>query len=339
MFTVNEVPILADDISVIYELRDQLKINGIELFHTVKETTSNIQVTCPIHNNGQERRPSCGISRVRQERDGVIIPAGTVHCFSCGYSASLPEMISYCFGKDDFGKFGIKWLVRNFQTVAVEERKDLELDLDRKNNHSKEESFVEEAELDRYRFYHPYMWERKLTKEIVEIFDVGYDDNFVLFDKVGVPRGTFRCLTFPVLDISGNCVFVARRSVDTKMFHYPSDSIKPVYGLFETYQHYPDCQELIVCESILNALTCWVYGRPAVALNGTGTPYQYEQLLKFPCRKYITAFDPDDAGSKATGKFREYVGKKKLVTSFDISVGKDLNDLTKNEFESLVEFF
>lgn len=339
MFTVNGAPILADDIAVIYELRDQLRINGIDLFHTIKESSTNIQVTCPIHSEGKERKPSCGISKVSRERDGMITPAGTVHCFSCGYRSTLEEMISNCFGKNDYGVFGSRWLVRNFQTVSVEDRKPIELNFGRNNQDFIQAEFVTEEELDQYRYYHEYMWQRKLTKEIVELFDVGYDDNFILYDKHNRPRGSFRCLTFPVLDDHGRCVFVARRSVDTKMFHYPAGSQKPVYGLFEIYKYCDQINEIIVCESILNALTCWVYGRPAVALLGLGTHNQYEQLLKYPCRKFITGFDPDEAGDKATKDFKNYIGKKRLVTSFEIPESKDLNDLTKNEFELLVEFF
>lgn len=342
MFKVNGLPVIANDLQIIVELKQQLAINGINLFSQIKESESNIQITCPIHNNGQERNPSCGISKKDQIKDGNMIEAGTVHCFSCGYTATLSQMISHCFGKDDYGLFGTKWLTKNFQVVVIEDRKPISLDFMRDTMIKIKEDYIQEDELDKYRFFHPYMFKRKLTDEIIYLFDVGYDDNFILYNSKGSPNGKFKCLTFPVRDIMGNCLFIARRSVDTKLFHYPSESLKPVYGLYELMQKYNDDEikqiELIITESIINALTCWSYGYPAVALLGLGSSYQYKQLLDIPCRKYITGFDGDKAGHYATEKFRKYVGKYKLTTSYDIPQGKDINDLTKNEFEKLVEF-
>ena len=76
--------------------------------------------------------------------------------------------------------------------------------------------------------------------------------------------------------------FVARRAINTKLFHYPDNVEKPVYGA-----HLIDdsVKELYVCESAINALTCWVYGKKAVALLGLGTKYQYDILKKLPVRK------------------------------------------------------
>ena len=44
-----------------------------------------------------------------------------------------------------------------------------------KKEEVKEVTYVSEEELESYRFYHPYMWERKLTPEVVDKFDIGYD--------------------------------------------------------------------------------------------------------------------------------------------------------------------
>lgn len=338
MFTVNEVPILSDELDIILELRSQLNLNGIDRLRSVKRGSGNIQVTCPVHGLGRERKPSCGISTQVRVRDGVAIPAGTVHCFSCGYTATLSEFISHCFNKNDYGSFGTKWLIKNFQTIAVEDRKPLELDLSRTQSTETLE-FVHEDELDSYRFYHDYMWTRGLNEDIVEKFDVGYDPGFTLRDPKGNFRGTFECITFPVRNLNGDCLFVARRAIEHKFFHYPANAIKPVYGLYELNRYASNADEVIICESILNALSCWVNNKPAVALLGLGTVGQFKQLLNIPCRKFITGFDPDNAGAGATQKFKDFMGGKRIVTSFLLPENKDLNDLTKNEFETLVDFF
>lgn len=332
MFYVSGNPILADDLEVLQELKRQLQFNGILRFAEFKVGPRNIQFNCPIHNDGQERKPSCGISTANQEGT----PAGTVHCFACGYTTTLEEMISHCFGKDDAGAFGKEWLIKNFLTISVDSRKPIQLDLDRGKSSGNVEHFITEDELDSYRYYHEYMYKRKLTDEVIEQFDVGYDKHFELKDKEGKVKSVLRCVTFPVRDINGNTLFIARRSVDTKFFHYPDGVEKPVYGLYELPK---DAKEIIICESIFNALTCYVYGKPAVALLGLGTPHQFEQLRKLPCRKFITALDGDDAGRRATVRLKKALGSNKLVTSFIIPDKKDVNDLTFEEFKNLEEIF
>lgn len=331
MFYVNKNPILASELEVLNELKTQLALNGIQRFAEFKPGPRNIQFNCPIHAGGQERKPSCGISTVNKEE----VPAGTVHCFTCGYTATLEQMISHCFGKDDDGVFGREWLIKNFLTISIENRKDIILDLQRGNNKITN-NYITEEELDSYRYYHPYMYKRRLTDEVIEQFGVGYDNHFELKDKFGKVKNVLRCLTFPVRDINGNTLFIARRSVDIKFFHYPEGINKPVYGLYELPK---DAKEVIVCESILNALTCYVYGKPAVALLGLGTEYQYEQLRKLGCRKIITALDPDAAGQRATARLKKALNGSKLVTSYIIPEGKDINDLEKEEFENLQELF
>lgn len=333
---INSIPFVTDLSDIINELRVQLQLNGITLLQNIKETPDDIMVSCPYHKGGQERRPSMGI----RKSDGLC------HCFTCGETHSLQEMISFCFGRnsDLAGSFGWEWLLKNFLTVGVESRKDISLDLSRNRSNNRVE-YVTEKELDSYRYYHEYMWKRKMTAEVVEIFDVGYDCKT-------------KCLTFPVRDVTGGTLFVARRSVVQKFFNYPSGTEKPVYGLYElskAFTTYTDTvagtatvsnyawmpkvlDEVIICESMINAITCWVYGKYAVALNGTGTPHQYEQLKTIPCRKFICALDPDEAGERGYQRLKKGIGNK-LLTKYVIPKGKDINDLSLEEFNALEEVF
>lgn len=331
MFKVNGNPILADDLGVLLELKRQLEKYGILRFNEFKVGTSNIQFNCPIHNEGQERKPSCGISTVNKKD----VQSGTVHCFTCGYTVSLEEMISNCFGKNDNGEFGRQWLIKNFLTVAIEDRKILNLDLGRENNNSKSK-FISEKELDSYRYYHDYMYKRKLTNEIIDKFDIGYDPKFNLVDKFGKVKSTLECITFPVRNEEGNTLFIGRRAINIKLFHYPEGVEKPVYGLYELPK---DADEIIICESFFNTLTSYVYGKPSLALIGLGTEFQYNQLRRLKARKLITAFDPDNAGMKATERLKKAMKGFKIVTSLELPPKKDINDLTLKEFLNLDEIF
>ena len=320
---VNNHVILDDTQDILIELRKQLELNGIKRFAKFIDSGKNIQTNCPFHKEGQERKPSFGINK----------NTGECHCFGCGWSGTLSEMISNCFGKDDFGAYGNKWLIRNFLSVAVESRPDIDVDFCRRKKITSEtKKYISEQELDSYRYTHPYMYKRKLTDEIIDLFDIGYDKST-------------DCITFPNRDINGNCLFIARRSVKTKFFNYPQDVEKPVYGLYEcnicakTIKNwFPN--EIIICESMLDALTCWVYGKYAVALNGTGNENQFKALRNMPNRKFILATDMDEAGLKARERIRQSLGNK-LVTEYvwDINVAKDINDMNKEYFDSLKEVF
>ena len=106
---------------------------------------------------------------------------------------------------------------------------------------------------------------------------------------------------------------------------------KPIYGIYELPK---DCKEIVVCESVFNALTCVKYGKPAIALLGTGNSYQYEQIKQLSVRRIILGFDGDEAGDNAAIRFKKNVTNK-IIHKYDIPRGKDINDLTEEEFKSL----
>ena len=343
---INDVQFNCELMDILQELISQLRANNIQLIQKYKEGPEHIQICCPYHANGMERRPSAGI----RKSDGVF------HCFACNEVHSLQEVISYCFGYTDdiVGKFGWQWLLKNFATVEREERKDVVLDFGSRSRNIlhntmakqnmdsfvRDKKYITEEELDKYRYIHPYMYERGLTDDIIEIFDIGYD-------------ATTETITFPVKDISGNCLFVARRSVKTKFFNYPEGVEKPLYGLYElnTYafsgvKNQPFWHldgipnEVIVTESMLDALSFWTVGKYAVALNGVESELQIEQLKKLPCRKIILATDSDEKGMLARQRIRKKIGDRKLITEYIFPKGrKDANECTKEELMNLEEVF
>lgn len=302
---------------IVNELDVQLRRNYLRPLGKITDSGDNIMICCPyLHGDHYDSNPSAGIKK----------DTGIFHCFACGKVASITELISNCFGYNDGGMFGWRWLTKNFMSVTVEDRRDLKLDMVRGRKIEKPK-YVDEAELDSYRFYHDYMWYRKLTPEIVDRFDIGYDKKT-------------NCLTFPIRDITGNTLFVARRraSKTDKYFNYPSGAEKPLYGIYELSQE-PNVSEVIVCESMLDALTCWVYGKYAVALNGLGTNLQFKQLTQLPCRELIIATDNDSAGQSARANIRKNV-KRKILRQYILPENrKDINDLSKEEFLGLRKIF
>ena len=342
---INDVQFNCELSDILTELVSQLRANNIPLIAKQRDSGDHIQITCPYHSNGMERKPSAGL----RKSDGIF------HCFACGEVHSLPEVISHCFGHDEdlIGTWGWTWLLKNFAIVQVEERKDVELDLSRSGLYSKVTSndrnidrsnynFVTEEELDKYRYTHPYLYKRGMTDEVIELFDLGYDRDM-------------QAITFPVRDVRGNCLFIARRSVKTKFFNYPEGVEKPLYGLYEYYRMFsdskrayfelwekvnPKANEMIVCESMLDALSFWTVGKYAVALNGLGNELQFKQLRQLPCRQIILATDMDERGLAARERIRKNLNDTKLIAEYFFPEGrKDANDCTKEELLNLKKYY
>lgn len=328
MLRVGNTLITVPVINIIQVLKQELDLRGIPLLNKIVPGANNIQVTCPVHNHGQERKPSCGISTTNKQG----VDAGTVHCFTCGFRSSLPEFISICFGRKDNGEYGKNWLIKKFISVEISERPDLELNISRNKQNEQNIEYVSEQELDRYRYTHPYLYRRGMTDEIIEEYDLGYDRNF----KLPGTNNTIETVTFPVRDINGNTLFVARRAIYQKLFYYPQNVDKPLYGIYELDKN---AAEIIVCESMFNALTCRVYGKQAIALLGLGTETQYKQLEQLKARKLIIGLDPDKAGSRAGLRLKNRLKNKKIISFLDVPEGKDINDLTEEEFNKLTQYY
>lgn len=311
----------AEASDVITALRSQLSTVGIQLFSKMFDSGDDLMVCCPYHKNGQERKPSAGI----RKSDGMF------HCFACGETHSLTEMIAHCLGYKDASQ-GYKWLVNNFVSVGVQERGRIDVHFTRLDNVDVSDvvsSAVSESELDKYRYIHPYMYERGLTDEIIEKFDIGYDK-------------TTDSITFPVRDVNGDCMFVARRSVNSKFFDLPKGITKPLYGMHEV-THTPGFGvtypvKLYVCEGLFDCLRLWCNNKLAVA--GFGclfNSYQIKQIQDLPFRTVVLALDNDEAGRKATARLREFLPNK-LVKEVVLPEGrKDIGECTDEEIQNLKE--
>lgn len=323
-------------------------LNKLEAFGMIKQhkrTGNYMTITCPFHGDGQERKPSCGVLLVDEVRAGKKYPAGLFHCFTCHYAKPIHEAVSDLLKLQHIDKDGRDWLKENIpgfdisatnqfdyllpQELTEELTNQLAVDYINLLTKPKPTQYVSEEELAKYRFTIPYMYERKLTDELIEKFDIGFQDDWV-------PPGRKRavpCITFPVRDRYGRTLFFCRRSVEGKLFNYPMGVVKPVYGIYELPK---GCKSVVICESCFNALTSWRYGRPAVALLGTGNAYQIQQLKELGVNEFILAFDPDEAGRKATEKLKKALRNIAMVWQFEgIPEGKDLNDLTQEEYDAL----
>lgn len=317
------------------------KLQSFGYIRLNKQSGNYFQIYCPFHNSGNERRPSCGVLLHEEYRNGRRYPEGFVHCFTCGHASTLPDAITEILKSKSISSTGIEWLKEN--VPGFEESPDFEslvpVDM-MKSVQSKyavdyvaslskpEKEYVSEEELASYRFIVPYMYERKLTDEIIEKFDVGYDANWV---APGRKKPT-PCITFPVRDRQGRTLFFCRRSIKGKFFNYPEYAEKPVYGIDQIPQ---GCKSVIICESVINCLTCWTYGYPAVALLGTGNAQQIQQLKELGVSEYVICMDGDDAGHRATKKLQNQLRHTAIIWTMSMPDNEDVNSIDRATFEKL----
>ena len=315
MIIVDDVPILASIPDILRLLQTELRMSGSNLLHDINYKTANtgsIMLTCPYHGGGVEKKPSMGMTTREIKKRDRVIPIGYCHCFSCHEKVTLEKFISHCFGLNDGGAFGARWLIDRF-TSDIDNRACFFTPIKQESTEKKQE-YVSEDELAKYSFIHPYMKERYLEYQQIVDYDVGYDK---LTD----------CITFPVHDTKGRTLFVVRRSVKCKKFYIPNEVDKPLYGIYQAIKNFPSARELYVCESILNALMLVKWGKPAVALLGTGSDYQIDILKQLDYRRIILCLDNDTAGEMASKKIKNRLKRYKLVSKIAIKEkGKDIND-------------
>lgn len=284
-----------------------LRAQGSDLFMKgYKDQNEYFMVQCPYHKFGQERHPSAQF----RKKDGLF------YCFNCKETHSLTSVIYHCLHTN-----GRRWLLDNFQGETVDDRK-VEFNIGKEEKQLP--NYINKEVLKQYRFTHPYMFERKLDIDTIRKFDIGYDKER-------------DCITFPVKDENGNILFIATRNIKNKFFQYPKNIDKPLYGYYEIKREIKkgiNIREVYICESMLDALFIWRCGKYAIALNGTGSKYQYDLLKKSEFRIFILATDNDDAGKKARDRFKANI-KNKIIKEIDYNSYKnckDINDMTEEQF-------
>lgn len=315
-----------------------LTLENHNLIRTNKPRGNWYSIYCPFHSGGEEKKPSCGVLLHDEYRNGQKYPEGMFHCFACGAHKTMVEAVGDILKSKNISTSGLEWLQTNIPGFQVDSfeylvPKDLMQSVSSKyaveyiQKLSKPEvNYISEEELASYRYTVPYMYERGLTDDLIVKFDVGYDANWIPPGR----KNPAPCITFPVRNKFGKTLFLCRRVINYKMYNYPEGVEKPLYGIDMIPK---GCNELMIVESCINALTCWKYGHPAVALMGTGNSLQVHQLKELGVSNIVLAMDGDDAGRRASAKLKRALKSCSIVWTMHLPDGKDVNDL-----KSLEEF-
>ena len=296
-------------VDILYTVKRELTNGKLSKIASPKQ--GNVLISCPVHKGGKEQHPSC---MVLTDTHCTDLEAGFAHCFTCGYDAPFAQVIADLFDADK--SFGEEWLVERFGNTLIQQEEYLpEIILDKEKSKSK---FLSEDVLIPFDFYHPYMWQRKLTRDVVDRFRIGYDKER-------------DAITFPVYDEKHRLVMVTARSVNTKRFYIPQGVAKPVYLLYDIIERGID--SIVITEGQIDALTSWTYGKPAVATMGCPSDKQIDALNRSGIRCITAMFDNDAAGFRFYERLRKKLNPDILLCRAQLPSGKkDINELTLDEF-------
>ena len=322
MISVWGTPIVATVEQVIKDLKLERFDEG--LLREINNTGSDLMCTCPFHKGGKENKPSCGVLLREKVDKNRKYEAGTVHCYTCGYTGDLPQFVADFLGLTSPVQ-GFKWLVSRYNYSSAE-REPLELNLYR--GQAEKASYMDEAEVER--FYQElkksstaleYLKRRALPSWIIDAYKLGFDpeDGVVLF---------------PVRDMSGKVAFYKGRSLVGKHFYNAKDIDKTsqIFGLYEILAEgkaSPE-SEVWITESEIDALSLIGQERLAIALMGSHiSEAQCRELENTPFRRFVLALDNDEAGRKGAAQIKRLLipkGFRFTNLRWDVDL-KDINDL------------
>lgn len=181
---------------------------GILYFKNVRQTTDNLIVTCPYHKEGQENKPSASI----RTNSNNNVSEGLLHCFTCGKSAMLPQVVEDLLGNlYDANEVNTLFNLQDLtiQAVFKDDNSSVKFTIPKELNY-------ESNLLKRYNYYHEYLVKRRIDESTAVKYSIGFDE-------------INNQITFPIRDINRYCIGIGRRSIDKKFYSYPEGMIKPLY--------------------------------------------------------------------------------------------------------------
>jgi DNA primase len=299
----------------LYEVVNQLKLsltNGkLREIKSWAEGDDNIVVTCPNrhHAGGHEAHAAMNIYVGNNSK----IPYGYCKCWACDFQGSFAKFVAECFEySEDYAK---KWLIDRYGTqVSTSVLLDDPIIIKPKRSSAKLPSNY----LDSLQSWHPYLAERKLSREVCELFKVKYD-----------PQTSQ--IVFPCFDTAGNIIMAPRRSIVYKNFYINKDQEKPVYCL--DYIINNNITTTMIVEGPIDTLICYTYGYPAIGTFGNPSPNQIEAINRSPIKVLYLAMDNDSAGRRMANTIKAGLDPRIVVKEVIWPYGrKDPGECSYEEF-------
>ncbi len=318
------MPVLKVDNYIIetplYEVITQLKMaltNGklreIKAWH---EGDDNIVVTCPNrhHAGGHEAHAAMNI----YVGTGSKVQYGYCKCWACGFQCSFTNFVAECFECSE--EFAKNWLKDKFGKISSS---GIVLCDDIVIKQNKMPVRMPPSYLDTFQDWHPYLAQRKLSREVCELFKVKYDP---LTSQI----------VFPCFDLAGKIIMAPRRSIYNKTFYITKDQDKPVYCLDYIIKN--NISTAMICEGPIDVLTCYTYGYPAIGTWGNPSPNQINAINKSPIKVLYLAMDNDTYGKRFANIIRAGLDPRIIVKEVHwLPNKKDPNEHSYEEFQKVMD--
>lgn len=301
---------------VVNQLRMALTNGKLREIKSWSDGDDNIVVTCPNrhHKGGREHSAAMNI----YVGDNSNIPYGFCKCWACDYQCSFVGFVAECFEcSEDFAK---NWLIDKFGILSGSNViTDDPIVIKPKKSSAK----LPASYLDNLQSWHPYLAERKLSREVCELFKVKYDP-------------VTSQIVFPCFDTAGNILMAPRRSIVYKNFYLDKEQDKPVYCLDFIINN--NISTAMICEGPFDVLTCYTYGYPAIGTFGNPSPHQIDAINKSPIKVLYLAMDNDSAGRRMANTIKAGLDPRIIIKYVEWPAGKkDPNELTAEEFHQTME--
>ena len=299
-------------LDVLYRLQSTLT-NG--KLRDIQPKSDNILVTCPHHSGGKENKAAMNIYTGNDNN----IPYGYCRCFVCEWQGTFLKFVAECF--DSSIEFAKNWLIKTFNGEIVEQQFFIGEDI--KLTRKVKTKGLDKSILETYQDWHPYLAQRKLSKETCKKFNIKYDPKY-------------RQIIFPCYDTAGNLIMMPKRAIDSKIFYLDKDIEKPVYCLDQIVKN--DIKTAMIVEGPIDCLTGWEYGMPTIATLGQPSDKQIDKINKSCITTLYLCMDNDKAGREFTRTLKWKLSKRIIRIEIQLPFGKkDINDCSKEEFEKVLQ--
>lgn len=306
-------PIMVDLVDVLDVLSLEAKDQMAKTLKITRPSGSDIFVACPnLDNHGGEieRTPSCSIHTGE----------GMVHCFGCNYSDSLPGYIAKILDLPS-RVAGFRWLLKRYSTPPKTQRPSIIFN----SNRASTRVFIPEELLEYYDYDHPYMFKRGLTPSVIDLFDLGFDQDL-------------KAITIPVRDEKDRILFVKKRPIGRDKFHKYHidegvDKKDHLFGINIVKANIANIKRIFMVEGEFDVMSCYVNKEYSVGTQGDILqPNQIKQLIRIAKGlPLVLMFDNDKAGRACMSK-----SIPMLAPYFPLFIAKYPSQLYKDPNELLL---
>ena len=280
-----------------------------------------------LRKSGGELRGRCPI----HEGDGgdafhVSVTKNAFHCFSCRARGNVLDFVAAmekCSVRDAAARMQ-EWFSIDSKSVAADANRPAS---EKRGEEAQPENKPLAFELKGIDAAHPYLAERRITRQTAEAFGVG------MFSGRGSMSGR---VVIPIHNERGELVAYAGRSIDGSEPRYklPSGFHKS-HVLFNL--HRVTTPEVIVVEGFFDCMTVWQLQNPSVvALMGCTLSDRQEKLLVDRFQKVTLLLDGDDAGMKASEDVARRLIRRVHVRLVEVPDGKQPDQLDAEHIGALL---